>query len=143
MTDQGITWPGEGRKYQMTRYEYGQAVPPPNWQDRFPGGYTPENPYPDLSADEHFQVWMRTAGLPTFRKLYYRNDNDNMAPGRYSIDVFMSKSHTLPLAFVSAHTDNWLLIRSSSFQTILLHNLMEQNQLSSALYRSLADAILS
>lgn len=93
MTDRGITWPEEGRKYSNTRYQLGQAVPPPNWIDRFPNGYTAENPFPDLSEDEHFQVWMRTAGLPTFRKLYYRNDNENMLAGRYSIDIFTSK-HT-------------------------------------------------
>lgn len=91
MTDRGITWPEEGRKYQPTRYQLGQAVPPPNWIDRFPNGYTEATPFPDLSEDEHFQVWMRTAGLPTFRKLYYRNDNENMVAGRYSIDVFTSK----------------------------------------------------
>lgn len=91
MTDRGITWPGESRKYQPTRYQLGEAVPPPFWQDRFPNGYTAENPYPDLSQDEHFQVWMRTAGLPTFRKLYFRNDNENMVAGRYSIGIYTSE----------------------------------------------------
>lgn len=32
-------------------------------------------------------VWMRTAGLPTFRKLYKRNDNDVMRAGYYRIDI--------------------------------------------------------
>lgn len=88
MTDRGITWSGEGSKYSNTRYQLGQAVPPPFWTERFPNGYTAENPFPDLSQDEHFQVWMRTAGLPTFRKLYFRNDNDAMQAGRYQIDIF-------------------------------------------------------
>jgi hypothetical protein len=103
MTDTGITWPEEGRKYQATRYQLGQAVPPPNWADRFPEGYTEATPFPDLSQDEHFQVWMRTAGLPTFRKLYYRNDNDNMVAGRYSIDIFTSgfpKLHACQTVFI-------------------------------------------
>ena len=91
MTDSGITWSGESRKYSPTRYQLGEAVPPPFWALRYPNGYTAETPYPDLSTDEHFQVWMRTAGLPTFRKLYYRNDNENMAAGRYSIDIFLSE----------------------------------------------------
>lgn len=92
MTDRGITWPGESKKYANTRYEIGQAVPPPFWLQRYPNGYTAETPFPDLSQDEHFQVWMRTAGLPTFRKLYYRNDNSDMAAGRYQIDVYESGS---------------------------------------------------
>lgn len=33
---------------------------------------------------------MRTAGQPTFRKLYYRNDNENMGAGTYQIDTYMS-----------------------------------------------------
>jgi len=38
------------------------------------------------NEDEHFMVWMRTAGLPTFRKLYAIIDED-LAPGDYSIVV--------------------------------------------------------
>ena len=91
MTDRGITWPGESKKYSTTRYQLGEASPPPFWILRYPNGYTAANPYPDLSQDEHFQVWMRTAGLPTFRKLYYRNDNENMVAGRYSIDILLSE----------------------------------------------------
>lgn len=90
MTDRGITWPGESKKYQQTRYDIGVPVPPPFWLARYPNGYTAENPPPDLSQDEHFQVWMRTAGLPTFRKLYFRNDNEAMAAGRYSIGIYMN-----------------------------------------------------
>jgi len=51
MTDEGITWPGESRKYSQTRYELGQAVPPPFWLERYPNGYTAENPFPNLSED--------------------------------------------------------------------------------------------
>lgn len=89
MTDDGIAWPGEADKYRPTSYSPDQIVPPPYWRARYPDGYTQDN-IPDLTKDQHFQVWMRTAGLPTFRKLYFRNDNENMAPGTYEIDVFMS-----------------------------------------------------
>lgn len=34
---------------------------------------------------------MRTAGLPTFRKLFYRNDGETLRAGRYSIQIFMSE----------------------------------------------------
>jgi hypothetical protein len=36
--------------------------------------------------DEHFIVWMRTAGLPNFRKLWGRIDQD-LAPGTYSMEI--------------------------------------------------------
>jgi hypothetical protein len=66
MTQTGIVWSGESAKYQQTRYTADQIVPPPFWAARFPDGYTADN-IPNIHDDEHFQVWMRTAGLPTFR----------------------------------------------------------------------------
>jgi hypothetical protein len=65
-------------------------VPPPNWAKRFPNGYNESN-LPDLKSDEHFQNWMRTAGLPTFTKLYGRNDATVMQKGTYQITVDLSK----------------------------------------------------
>jgi hypothetical protein len=38
-------------------------------------------------VDEAFQVWMRTAGLPTFSKLALRNDKDIMREGIYEIRI--------------------------------------------------------
>ncbi|GAA6062324.1 hypothetical protein JCM10212_006876 [Sporobolomyces blumeae] len=89
MTDRGIAWPGESKKYRVTKYSADQIVPPPNWVARYPDGYT-DATIPDLTQDEHFQVWMRTAGLPTFRKLYFRNDDEDMPAGSYEIDVYMN-----------------------------------------------------
>lgn len=63
--------------------------PPPNWHEKYPDGYTE---FPDLAADEHLQVWMRTAGLPTFRKLFFRNDQETMTKGIYRIEAYMSQS---------------------------------------------------
>jgi hypothetical protein len=98
MTDKGIAWPGEAKKYAITKYTADQVIPPPFWRGNYPNGrYTDGAPgscptcLPNLSEDEHFQVWMRTAGLPTFRKLYFRNDHETMTPGRYEIDILMSK----------------------------------------------------
>lgn len=119
MTSRGIAWPGESRKYSPTKYTASEIVPPPNWVSRYPNGYV-EGELPDLSTDEHFQVWMRTAGLPTFRKLYMRNDDEGMMPGSYQVDVYMSTftlllSYSTPLShsnksFLS--TEQFLLITS-------------------------------
>ncbi|CAG7852155.1 Meiotically up-regulated gene 89 protein [Serendipita indica DSM 11827] len=87
----GIAWPGEKRKYAANSgYQLSQIVPPPNWHERWPQGYTEQNPPPNLNTDEHFQNWMRTAGLPTFSKLYGRNDNEPMLKGTYEMDVYMN-----------------------------------------------------
>src|SRR5688572_17181124 len=89
----GIAWPGEAKKYAATPIGPGgypnlsSIVPPPNWQKRFPQNYTESNPPPNLQEDEHFQNWMRTAGLPTFTKLYGRNDHDIMQKGTYQIII--------------------------------------------------------
>lgn len=96
----GIAWPGEAKKYATTPIGPGgyanlsYIVPPPNWRLRYPDGYTDNNPPPDLKADEHFQNWMRTAGLPTFTKLYGRNDVDKMQKGTYRIIIGLSKFQT-------------------------------------------------
>ena len=38
--------------------------------------------------DQHFIVWMRTAGLPDFRKLWGKIDNDEgLKAGKYQIKV--------------------------------------------------------
>ena len=92
-TEKGIAWPNEAKKYAVQPgYNISQIVPPPNWAVRFPNGYTTEQPPPNLNADEHFQNWMRTAGLPTFTKLYGRNDQDELVQGSYQITVNMSTS---------------------------------------------------
>ncbi|KAI0057105.1 Lem3/Cdc50 [Artomyces pyxidatus] len=90
-SEKGIAWPGEAKKYASPpNYNLSEIIPPPNWALRFPNGYTTDNPPPDLHTDEHFQNWMRTAGLPTFTKLYGRNDNDELVKGRYEILVNMN-----------------------------------------------------
>lgn len=92
----GIAWPGEAKKYVYPVGEghypsYDSIVPPPNWALRYPNGYSEENPPPDLHKDERFQNWMRTAGLPTFTKLYGRNDEKDMVQGTYRIVIGLSQ----------------------------------------------------
>nr|CAG8466090.1 6657_t:CDS:2 [Entrophospora candida]CAG8510777.1 4766_t:CDS:2 [Entrophospora candida] len=85
-TQSGIAWPSDRQKYGKTAYDYGQIRPPPDWVDRYPNGsYTNDYPPPDLSNDELFQVWMRTAGLPNFRKLYGKNEKEPLKAGEYEV----------------------------------------------------------
>lgn len=88
MTTEGIAWASDLQLYQKTKYTNEDVLPPPNWQTRYPNGYTTENPIPDLSTYEEFAVWMRTAGLPTFSKLARRNDNDVMPAGTYTLRIY-------------------------------------------------------
>lgn len=69
-------------------------LPPPNWQRQYPDGkYTTDVPPPDLDNNQAFQVWMRTAGLPTFSKLYARNDTAAMTSGTYEIQILSGMFH--------------------------------------------------
>lgn len=38
--------------------------------------------------DQHFIVWMRTAGLPTFRKLYDKVEDMPLQPGKHNITIW-------------------------------------------------------
>lgn len=91
-SEKNIAWHGIAKNYvdrpwgNITDY-----LPPPNWHEKYPNGYTEDN-FPDLAADEHFHVWMRVAALPTFRKLWARNDDDVMKSGTYEAVAMMSES---------------------------------------------------
>jgi hypothetical protein len=88
MTNNGISWASDAELYSKTKYNNSEVSPPPNWHLRYPHGYTEANPIPNLSEYEEFQVWMRTAGLPTFSKLSLRNDHDVMPKGTYQIQIY-------------------------------------------------------
>ncbi|KAJ9086112.1 alkylphosphocholine resistance protein lem3 [Entomophthora muscae] len=85
LNEKGITWKSDSKKYNKTSYKVSQIAPPPNWIRRYPDGYNDDN-VPNLAEDEHFQVWMRTAALPNFRKLYARIDQ-NLKAATYTIEI--------------------------------------------------------
>nr|POF17649.1 meiotically up-regulated gene 89 protein [Quercus suber] len=87
MTTNGTAWSSDADLYNPTAYALGDVLPPPNWRVRYPT-YNASFPFPALHTDDHFQVWMRTAGLPTFSKLYRRNDNQTMASGQYEVVIY-------------------------------------------------------
>lgn len=87
MTTQGISWSHEGDLYKTSKYNPADVVPPPNWQSQYPAdGYNSVG-LPDLHSWEQFQVWMRTAGLPTFSKLAQRNDHDALPAATYRLKI--------------------------------------------------------
>lgn len=89
MTTKGIAWSSDASLYGKSAYQPNQVAPPPNWMKRYPDGYNHDTfPLPDLHDDEAFQVWMRTAGLPTFSKLALRSDDTMMRRGRYQITIY-------------------------------------------------------
>jgi hypothetical protein len=87
-----IASPADKGKY--TKYGYtnlSAILPPTNWRYRYPGGvYSDAFPPPDISTDEHFQVWMRTAGWSTFLKTYGRG-TEVLPKGNYQMTIDMSK----------------------------------------------------
>lgn len=94
MTNNDIAWDADADLYGKSPYNFSEVVPPPNWRERYPV-YNETFQFPDLSQNEEFQVWMRTAGLPTFSKLALRNDNETMEIGRYEMTVYDCKSIVL------------------------------------------------
>lgn len=88
----GISWSSDKSLYGKTKYHFDEVVPPPNWVEQYTDNrYQSDDELPDLENMEAFQVWMRTAGLPTFSKLYQRNDDDTMTSGDYIVNITMSK----------------------------------------------------
>ncbi|KAG0227220.1 hypothetical protein BGX31_007050 [Mortierella sp. GBA43] len=88
----GIAWSSDSGRYAKCGYtDYSTILPPYNWRIRYPNGvYSNDFPPPDLTTDEHFQVWMRTAGWPTFLKPYGRNDKDVLKAGQYQMLIEMN-----------------------------------------------------
>lgn len=96
MTEKGIAWSSDKSLYKKTTLDPSTIAPPPNWMVRYPDGYSTENPPPDISQDEHFMVWMRTAALPSFSKLYMRNDADTLRAGTYQLNITNCESRVSP-----------------------------------------------
>lgn len=92
MSEHNIIWPGEKQQYRTPPYAANTLVPPPFWRNTEGGPFSYPDQYEqgkvfDPTKNEHFQVWMRTAAFPTFRKLYMRNDSQDLSAGRYSLTV--------------------------------------------------------
>lgn len=108
MKNTSIAWESDKALFgPRSNKNFDDIVPPPNWQIRYPNGsYTADNPPPNLHDDEHFIVWMRTAGLPTFSKLYGRNDTSPMLTGTYTMEIIDSWS---PISTI-IYLNRWSLL---------------------------------
>ena len=94
LTEQGVAWDSERSLYGESSYtDLSKLSPPPNWQSRYPDGSYEKTGLPNLHTWDAFQVWMRTAGLPTFSKLAMKNENDVLRAGTYSIKIFDRMPH--------------------------------------------------
>lgn len=89
LSETGISWGSDKHRFKKSSYNADQIVPPPNWYKMFPNGYNLSN-IPDLSKWEHLQNWMRTAGLPTFLKLYSKNTTTTFSLGTYEMQIQMN-----------------------------------------------------
>lgn len=81
-----IAWGSDSDLYGETSYDFNDVVPPLNWRETFPVYNETIRP-PNLGDWQAFQVWMRTAGLPEFSKLYQRNDDEPMRRGTYKVNI--------------------------------------------------------
>lgn len=92
MTETDIAWQSDKALYGPYPVkddpDYKQIEPPPYWRKQWPNGYTKDQPPPDLSKYEHLMVWMRTAALPSFSKLYMANHTHGMDNGTWRIDIW-------------------------------------------------------
>ncbi|KAH9883104.1 hypothetical protein J1614_000474 [Plenodomus biglobosus] len=88
MTVHGTSWNHESDLYGKSAYSPDDVVPPPFWQDQYVDGSYSNATLPDLHIWDEFQVWMRTAGLPTFSKLAQRNDTHIMKAGTYRLTIY-------------------------------------------------------
>ncbi|KAK0547163.1 alkylphosphocholine resistance protein lem3 [Tilletia horrida] len=99
MSESNLVMEYEKHKYAVSTYNPADVVPPPFWRGSDKGAYGYAGGYGDGSSnstrplfdptkDEHFMVWMDTAALPNFEKLYKRSDSTSLGAGRYAVDIF-------------------------------------------------------
>eukprot|EP01001_Neometanema_parovale_P006218 NODE_2592_length_1384_cov_138.449643_g2464_i0.p1 GENE.NODE_2592_length_1384_cov_138.449643_g2464_i0~~NODE_2592_length_1384_cov_138.449643_g2464_i0.p1 ORF type:complete len:390 (-),score=99.64 NODE_2592_length_1384_cov_138.449643_g2464_i0:213-1331(-) len=113
----GIAWKSDRDKKFKTPHntvEWNHSAPgiPSYYYDEGPTTANPESGHAiPVQNDEDFMVWMRTASLPTFRKLYRKFNSTNFAAGdklwirvknRFRVSDFGGKK------FVILSTTTWI-----------------------------------
>lgn len=105
MAKKGIAWSSDKEIIKNTQYKNWEVVPPPNWRKKYGDYYSDENPIPQLGDDEDFMVWMRTAALPSFSKLWGRNDTTPLEEGHYKLDIKDGMYGSISTNLLSANTN--------------------------------------
>lgn len=90
-SDKGIAWKSDLSIYKTSEYNITDIVPPINWIEKYPNGYT-EDDLVEIAQNEHFMNWMKTAALPTFMKLYGKNTvkGHKLQKGSYTLSIGMN-----------------------------------------------------
>lgn len=83
-SESGIAWKSDVEKKFAARNLLANEVIPMGLNKTVFGPNGLDGNHPQFN--EHFIVWMRTAGLPTFKKLYAKIDAD-LPKGTYTIEV--------------------------------------------------------
>lgn len=86
LSNKGINWKSDKRRFQKTTYNFSEIAPPPYWIKQFPHGYNETN-VPDIQNWEEFQNWMRPAAFDKFAKLIRKNSDSDLPAGEYQIDI--------------------------------------------------------
>ena len=86
LTNKGINWESDKKRYKKTKYNYTQIAPPPYWEKMYPDGYNETN-IPDIQDWEEFQNWMRPGAFDKITKLIRINKNDTLPAGEYQLDI--------------------------------------------------------
>lgn len=90
LSNEDTAWSHDKNRYGLTKYDIDDIVPPPNWIMKFPQGYNETN-LPNLREWQEFQIWMRTAALPTFYKLALKSSdserNTFLHKGNYTLNI--------------------------------------------------------
>lgn len=118
VTATGIAWPSDVEKkfnnpspQNNLTLAFAGTITPPNWNGTSIVDYfdNPEHPNGAGYKNEDFIVWMRTAALPNFRKLY-RKLNSYLLSGNYNLEI----NYRYPTAVFSGHkkiifsTTSWM-----------------------------------
>lgn len=86
-----IAWKSDRSTYRTSSYNLSDIVPPVNWLERYPDGYTHQD-LVEIASNEHLMNWMKTAALPSFMKLYGQNKEKNnvLHSGSYQVEIGMN-----------------------------------------------------